>query len=217
MLELKGATVTVDAMHCQRDTARAIRDANADYLMQVKANQRSLHEYVELFFDEAIAYVWQHTGHAFHETIDKDHGRIERRRCWSTWDIGWLKRRIQDAPWPDLAGIVCVESERHVAGNVSRERRYDLTSRDPYDAEALLAAVRGHWAIENSLHWCLDVAFDEDRRRLRQDHAAENFSRVCRLATNLLRRDTTTKAGINARRKRAGWDHQFLLHLIQLA
>ena len=146
-----GERVAIDGKTLRRsfDTARAIRDADAHYLMQVKANPRSLHQDVKLFFDQAIAHGWQHTGHAFHETIDKDHGRIERRRCWSTWGIGWLKRRNQDAPWPDLA--------------------------------------------------------------------AENFSRVCRLTTNLLRRDTTTKAGINARRKRAGWDHQLRLHLIQLA
>ena len=217
LLDLRGATVTVDAMHCQRDTAQVIRDAGADYLMQVKANQRTLHEDVKLFFDEAIAHGWAHTGHAFHETVEKDHGRIETRRCWSTWEVGWLTRTPRDRPWPDLAGILCVEAERKTAGKVSRERRYYLTSRDAHDAEALLAAVRGHWSIENSLHWCLDVAFDEDQRRLRSGHAAENFSRLCRLATNLLRKDTTTKAGLGARRKRAGWDHDYLMHLIQLA
>lgn len=214
LLDLEGATVTVDAMHCQKDTAQAIRDAKADYLMQVKANQKSLHEDVKLFFDEAIEHRWQHTGHAFHETIEKDHGRIETRRCWSTWEIDWLKQRVD---WPGLASIVCVEAERQIAGKVSRERRYYLSSLAGRDAAAVLTAIRGHWSIENRLHWCLDVCFGEDQSRLRQGHAAENFSRLNRLSMNLLRQDRTIKVGLQAKRKRAGWDHDYLLHLIRQA
>lgn len=211
LLDLKGKTVTVDAMHCQKKTAKAIRDADAHYLMQVKANQKTLLEDVKLFFDEAIEHGWQHTGYAWHETIDKDHGRIETRRCWSTWDIGWLKKR---ADWPGLESIVCVEATRDIGGKVSCERRYYLSSRDGKDAKAMLEAVRGHWSIENQLHWCLDMCFGEDDRRVRQGHAAENFSRLNRLVLNLLRQDTKLKVGLNAKRKRAGWDHDYLLHLI---
>lgn len=211
LLDLKGKTVTVDALHCQKDTARAIRDAGADYLMQVKANQPTLHDDVKLFLDEAIEHRWQHTGHAYHETVEKGHGRVETRRCWSTWDIGWLKTR---ADWPGLASIACVEAERWVAGKTSQQRRYFLSSLDGRDAAAILAAVRGHWSIENQLHWCLDVCFEEDQHRVRQAHAAQNFSRLNRLALNLLRQDQTIKVGLKAKRKRAGWDHDYLLHLL---
>lgn len=212
LLDLKGKTITVDAMHCQKKTAQSIREAKADYLMQVKLNQKTLHEDVKLFFDEAIQNGWEHTGYAWHETIDKDHGRIETRRCWSTWDIAWLKKR---ADWPGLASIVCVEATRDIAGKVSCERRYYLSSRDGKDAKAMLEAVRGHWSIENNLHWCLDVCFGEDDNRIRQGHAAENFSRLSRLALNLLRQDKTRKIGLSAKRKNAGWDHDYLLQLIR--
>jgi len=214
LLDLQGATVTVDAMHCQKDTAAAIRQAKADYLMQVKANQPSLHENVKLFFDEAIEHRWQHTGHAYHQTVEKDHGRIETRRCWSTWEVGWLKKHVD---WPGLASLACVEAERRIAGKVSCERRYYLSSIDGRDAAVVLEAIRGHWSIENALHWCLDVCFDEDQHRLRQGHAAENFSRLNRLAMNLLRQDRTLKVGLQAKRKRAGWDHDYLLQLIRKA
>lgn len=211
LLDLRGATVTVDALHCQKDTATAIRNAGANYLMQVKANQPSLHEDVKLFFDEAIAHRWEHTGHAFHETVEKDHGRIEIRRCWSTWEINWLQRRVD---WPGLGSIVCIEAQRTVDGRTSCERRYFLSSLEGRDAAAMLAATRGHWSIENRLHWCLDVCFGEDQCRLRQGHAAENFSRLNRLCTNRLRQDRTLKVGLRAKRLRAGWDHEYLLHLI---
>lgn len=196
LLDLNGKTVTVDAKHCQKKTAQTIRDARADYLMQVKANQKTLHEDVKLFFDEAI---------------DKYHGRIETRRCWSTWDIDWLKRRTD---WPGLKSIVFVEALREVKGKTSSERRYYLRSRDDRDGQAMLAAVRGHWSIENQLHWCLDVCFGENDHRLRQGHSAENFSRLNRLVMNLLRQDHSIQVGLNAKRKRAGWDHDNLLPCI---
>jgi predicted transposase YbfD/YdcC len=211
LLDLNGATVTVDAMHCQKSTAKAIRKAGGDYLMQVKMNQKSLHEDIELFFDEAIEHGWRHTGYAFDETIEKDHGRIETRRCWSTWEVDWLNQRFN---WPELSSIVCVEAKREVAGQASTERRYYLSSHNGRDAAALLAASRGHWAIENSLHWSLDVSFGEDQSRLRQGHAAENFARLRRLALNLLKKDKTHKIGLKAKAKACGWDHDYLLKVL---
>jgi len=182
LLDLRGATVTVDAMHCQKKTATAILDARADYIMQAKANQRGVYDDVKLFFDEAIEHGWVHTGHRLAQTVEKGHGRIETRRCWSTWEVGWLQKRIK---WPGLKSIVCIEAVREIDGKTSTQRRYYLSSRDGRDAAAMLGAIRGHWGIENRLHWALDVSLGEDACRVRQGHAAENFSRVRRLALNL--------------------------------
>ena len=217
MLDLKGAIVTADAMHCQKKTARQIVDQGGDYLMQVKDNQRTLHEDVKLFFDEAIDAGWAHTGHAYHETIEKDHGRLETRRLWCTWEVGWLQRH---AKWPQLASMVCVESVRQVIGppgepgRTSVERRYYLSSLDGRDVRAMLGWVRGHWSVENSLHWCLDMSFREDECRLRKGHGAENFSRLRRWSLNLLKAERTTKAGIKAKRLKCGWDHDYLLQIL---
>ncbi len=189
VLDLHGATVTIDAMGCQKNIAAQIITGQGHYLLAVKENQPTLHEEVKLFMDEAIAGGWEHTGHSFHREVEADHGRIETRRCWATWDVGWF----QDAKdWPGFASIVCVESLREVmGGKTTCERRYYISSHDPRkpatDAKFLAGAVRGHWGIENRLHWCLDVCFQEDRSRVRQKHAAQNLSRVRRLCLNLLR------------------------------
>lgn len=212
MLDLQGAVVTVDAMHCQKKTAEQIVDQGGDYLMQVKENQQTLHEEVKLFFDEAIQGGWAHTGHAFHETVEKDHGRIETRRLWCTWEAGWLQRH---AHWPGLRSMVCIEATREVVGGqTSVERRYYLSSLDGRDAVLMLDYVRGHWSVENQLHWSLDVTFREDQSRLRKGHGAENFSRLRRWALNLLKAEKTTKAGIQGKRLKCGWDHHYLLKVL---
>lgn len=217
MLDLKGAIVTADAMHCQKKTAQQIIDQGGDYLLQVKDNQKTLHEEVKLFFNEAIQAGWDHTGYAFHETVEKDHGRIETRRCWCTWEVRWLRRQVK---WPGLSSMVCVESTRELidpaggVGKASVQRRYYLGSRDGRDAQAVLGWGRGHWSVENNLHWCLDVSFDEDACRLRQGHGAQNVSRLRRWALNLLKAESTTKAGIKAKRLQCGWNHDYLLKVL---
>jgi len=191
VLDLRGATVTIDAMGCQKDIAAQIvaPEKGGHYLLAVKDNQPTLHEEVKLFLDEAIAGGWEHTGHSFHQEVEGDHGRVETRRCWATGEIDWF----QDAKdWPGFRSIVCVESLREVmGGKATTERRYYISSHDPRkpttDARFLLEAVRGHWGIENRLHWCLDVCFHEDQSRVRKQHGAQNFSRVRRLCLNLLR------------------------------
>lgn len=191
LLDLADATVTIDAMGCQKEIAAQIvsPEKKGHYLLAVKDNHPTLHEEVKLFLDEAIAGGWEHTGHSFHQEVEGDHGRVETRRCWATWEIDWF-RDAQD--WPGFASIVCVESLREVmGGKTTCERRYYISSHDPRkeatDARFLLGAVRGHWGIENRLHWCLDVCFKEDHSRVRTGHAAANLSRVRRLSMNLLR------------------------------
>jgi len=230
LLELRGAIVTIDAIGCQKDIAAKIIEGGGDYLLQIKANQPTLLEEVQLLFDEAIGHRLgvsslrseasgsrtgsnrcQQMGHARYETIEKDHGRIETRRLYSTWEVGWFTDRNA---WAALGSFACVESTRQVEGKVSTERRYYLSSLDGRDARRMLEAVRGHWSVQNSLHWSLDVTFREDDCRVRQGHAAEHLARIRRLVLGLLKRETTFKAGLKRKRMRCALDHDYLLKVL---
>jgi len=212
LLDLNGAIVTADAMHCQKKTAKVIRQGKGDYLLQVKDNQPSLHENIELLFDQGLTDDCRGVRYDFAETTEAGHGRIETRRCWCSDDI------VGVAPsddWPDLKTVVCVERIRRIGTETTRKRHYYISSL-PADAETLLSCSRNHWGVENQLHWRMDVVFHEDARRIRKDHAAENYTRLSRIALNLLKADTSVKASIRQKRKLAGWDHDFLLNLITL-
>lgn len=210
LLNLDGVVVTIDAMGCQKEIARQIVEQGGDYILAVKDNHPTMHEEVSFLFEEAIATGFE-MPHAHHKTVEKDHGRIETRECWCVWDIGWFQDRDQ---WSGLRSFVCVEATREIGEKISRERRYYIASLNGRDSEAMLNAVRGHWGIENRLHWSLDMSFDEDRRRLRKDHAAENFSRLCRIALNLLKAEKSLKKSIKTKRLNCGWDHDYLLKVL---
>jgi len=216
LLDIKNATVSIDAMGCQKNIAQKILDGGGDYLLAVKDNHKTLHEDIRFYLDEAITQNFDNLKHVATATTDADHGRLEQRRLWASADVNWLKQQGHD--WPSVRGIVCVESERLVFGQASPtiERRYYITSHDPHvlGADALLAHVRGHWGVENQLHWQLDVSFREDERRLRKGHGAENFSRLCRLALNLLKSEKSLKLGIANKRLNCGWDHDYLLKVL---
>jgi len=217
LLDLEGATVTLDALGCQRDVAREVIERGGDYVLAVKANQPKLHAKVKALLDEAILDDFQDMGHSSWRAPDAEggHGRIESRRAWVTDEVRHLGDKLL-AQWPGLAAIAAVECERQTLGaaSTSVERRYFISSHKGVDAEAVATAVRGHWAVENKLHWQLDVSFREDERRIRKDHGAENYSRLCRLALNLLKRDKTVKIGIHGKRLKAGWDEPYLLRLL---
>jgi len=211
LLDLNGAIVTVDAMNCQKETAGKIIAGGGDYVMQVKGNQQKLHEQLIVDLDEAVRLNFQGMEHDSMETVDGDHGRIETRRLWCTSDVSWVPNREQ---WPGLKSVAVVECKREVmGGKTSIERRYFIASL-PANAKQLLSAVRGHWGVENSLHWCLDVSFREDECRIRTGHGAENFSRLRRLSLNLLKAETSVKVGIATKRLRCGWDHDYLLKVL---
>ncbi len=209
-LDVSGCTVTIDAMGCQKEIATTIVDRGADYVLSLKENQPQLYQDVTDTFDQARQTSFACLDHDFHETVNKNHGRIETRRCWAVSDSDHLSYINDSNEWTKLASVVMVESERIEDSKASTQTRYYISSL-PNDARRLLASVRAHWGIENSVHWVLDVAFGEDDSRVRTGNAAENLSVLRRMALNMLKRETTSQGGVAAKRKRAGWDEDYLL------
>lgn len=211
LLELKGCLVTIDAMGCQRDIAQSIVEAGADYLLAVKGNQGTLEEDVEQEFKEAQADGFAHMDCLYRETLDKGHGRIEKRQYWYTHDIqglGTLDR------WSKLNGMVMCRATRTVNGETSVEDRYFITSDTGNDVEKIASAIRAHWRVENSLHWVLDIAFDEDQCRIRSGYAAENLATIRKLALNVLKNSKSKKGGVKAKRLQAAWDNDYLREIL---
>ena len=216
LLDLSGATVTIDAIGCQTEIARQIVEAEGDYVLAVKQNQPTLHHKVQTLLNEAIIDGFDGMHNDRFESIDgSDHGRIETRRVWVTNEVRWLGEELLEH-WPGLASVAAVECQREnlTTGKTSVERRYFISSRKGVDARAMAHAVRRHWSVENQLHWQLDVSFNEDQSRIRKHHGAENHSRLRRLALNLLKRDKSVKIGIHGKRLKAGWDEPYLLRLL---
>ncbi|MGH6629547.1 MAG: ISAs1 family transposase [Burkholderiales bacterium] len=215
LLDLAGATVTIDAIGCQTEIAGKIVGNGGDYVLAVKENQPALHDTLKRNLDEMILEKFADVRHGFVETVDGDHGRIETRRVWVTDQLDdWLDES-QRSRWAGLRSVAVVESMREIPSKpTSIERRYFISSLAGTEAPRMAACVRGHWSVENRLHWVLDVSFAEDQARQRKDHSAENFSRLRRIALNLLRRETTKKRGIKGKRLNAAWDHDYLLKLV---
>jgi predicted transposase YbfD/YdcC len=209
MLAIEGAIVTIDAMGCQRAIAQKIIDKKADYILALKGNQTSLHADVALFVTEQKDNGFKGTPTSSHQTVDGDHGRIETRTMTVIEDTAWLKERH---PWPGLETIVVVDSQREIADKTERETRLYISSLTG-DAEALGAIIRAHWAIENSLHWIMDMTFRDDECRLRTDHAPANFTTIRHMAHNLIRK-APGKDSFRLRRKVAAWDDDFLASLL---
>jgi len=209
ILAIEGAIITIDAMGCQRDIAQTVIDKKADYVLALKGNQGSLREDVELFAMEQKAKGFTDTQISQDTTVDGDHGRIETRTTTVIHDVKWLQKRHD---WPGLKGVVIIESTREISGKVERERRCYITS-SLMLASRLGPVVRSHWAIENSLHWVMDMVFRDDESRVRNDHAPANFTTIKHMALNLLRRPSS-KQSLRGRRKAAAWDDDFLASLI---
>lgn len=207
LLELAGATVTLDAMHCQVETAQAILDREADYLLSVKENQRTLHQYLRQKFEACCDVDFQVDGLRRLVTQERSHGREERRQYYvleaSSADRKALKR------WPGLKSLIMVFRQRTTGETEQMEMTYFISSHAP-KVRALAKHIRGHWAIETSLHHVLDVTFTEDASRIRRGTAPEISASIRRLALNILQQDTTVKDNIRGKRLRAGWDEQVL-------
>lgn len=198
LLHIEGAIVTIDAMGCQREIAKQIVDQKADYILALKGNQGTLREDVELFVDEQKASNFKDTQVTQHETTEADHGRIETRKVTVIHDIEWLQKRHN---WPGLASVVMVESRRELDAKVETETRFYISSLTR-PAEQLGPMIRSHWAIENSHHWILDVAMDDDLGRLRTQNAPHNFATVKAVAKNLIMYRKNPKISFRRTRKR---------------
>jgi predicted transposase YbfD/YdcC len=209
MMAIEGAIVTIDAMGCQRDIAQKVIDQKADYVLALKGNQGALREDVDVFVAEQKATGFQDTEISRDTTIDGDHGRIETRTTTVIHDVTWLQERHQ---WPGLKGVVMVESSREIGGKTEQETRFYITSLVLL-ANLLGPIVRSHWAVENSLHWVMDMIFRDDECRIRTDHAPANFTTIKHMAHNLIRKPSG-KDSLRLRRKVAAWDDDFLASLI---
>jgi predicted transposase YbfD/YdcC len=209
MLAIEGAVVTIDAMGCQRDIAQTIIDKKADYILALKGNQGTLKDDVKLFVDEQKAVDFKDAKVSRDKTVDGDHGRIETREVTVVHDVEWLRERHD---WPGLKSVVVVESTREVAGKIDREMRLYITSLVLL-ANQIGPMIRGHWMIENGLHWVLDMIFRDDECRVRTNNAPANFAIIKHIAYNLMRR-ASTKDSMRLRRKVAAWDDKFLASLI---
>jgi predicted transposase YbfD/YdcC len=208
-LALEDCVVTVDAIGCQTAIATQITSQGADYVLALKDNQPTLQSAVAICFAEGQASGFVAGHHDTRRTVEKGHGRIEGRQVWTVDDPALLAYLNPQGAWPNLRSVAMVVAERRMQAETTRETRYYVSSL-PGDAARLGDAVRGHWGIENRLHWVLDIAFREDESRVRQGHADQNLAVRRRLALNLLRQEPTAKVGIKAKRLKAGWDHAYL-------
>jgi predicted transposase YbfD/YdcC len=209
-LLLKGCLVTIDAMGCQKAIAARIVKQECDYALMVKNNQPTLAAAIAGFFEAAEQSGYQGVSHTRAEWVEKDHGRIETRRCVVTDDL----RCLGDGHgWAGAKALVMVESTRDINGVAGTERRYYISSRLA-DAERMGTVVRGHWGVENGLHWSLDVVFGEDQARMREGNSAENFSILRRISLNLIRLDKSVKAGVKNKRLLACCDDAYRQELL---
>jgi predicted transposase YbfD/YdcC len=206
LLDLRGATVTIDAMGCQKAIAQQVRDQGADYLLAVKGNQENLQKLLQFYFGRGHSNLerWKL------KTLEKDHGRVDQRSY-----------TVMAAPlaicrlWPDAKSIVRACRETTIQGEKTQEVR-DFISSLPPKVETLASLVRGHWGIENKLHWSLDVTFREDQSRIRQGHAAENAALLRRLALSILKQDTRYSNSLRGKRLRAAWENRVLEHFLTI-
>jgi predicted transposase YbfD/YdcC len=211
-LALEGCIITIDAMGTQPNIAQAIRHRGADYILAVKDNQPTLAESIGDFIS-AFAAAPGKTPHQVHEVVEKDHGRLEVRRCHVFDQLDCLHAPER---WPDLKSFAMITSERTIKGKTTVEHRFYISSLAP-DAQRMNQAVRQHWRVENSLHWCMDVVFGDDQMRARTDHAAQNFAVLRQFVLNLLRlAPAKRKGGLKVQRLIAATSDTFRAQVLGL-
>jgi len=213
LLDIKGSIVTIDAMGCQTAIAQKILDGGGDYVLALKENQKGTLDFAKYLFDCEKKNDFRGVLHTENTSIDKGHGRIETRRTFAIGNLEAIDGLDFKAKWAGLQSLALVESTREINGSSTTESRYYISSL-PADAKIIGDSVRSHWCIENSLHWVMDVTFHEDYARNRKDNSAANMSTMRHFALNLIKQDKTAKGSIKVRRKKAGWNDEYLLKLI---
>lgn len=213
LLDVTGCIVTIDAMGTQTAIAEQIVAQGADYVLAVKDNQERLAVDVRATFTEAEQLHFKHVPHDYAKTIDKGHGRIDTRECWTIAREDYLEALRTAGAWVGLRSVAMVRATRQVGQAITVFTRYYISSLDGHAAR-LLDATRSHWGVENDLHWTLDIAFREDESRVRVGHGPENLAVLRHMALNVLKQETTAKLGIKAKRLKAGWDEAYLLRLL---
>jgi len=216
ILAISGCIVTIDAMGTQTNIAKTIVNAGADYVLSVKENQGYLFKDISTLFAVDQAQNFKYASYEYKQTINKGHGRIEVRECWSTSNPEYLKLIRGVENWLGLQSICMVVCTRIIAGRETKKVRYNISSLLS-NAEQILQAVRKHWSIENKLHWILDVALNEDHSRVRKDQAPENFAVLRHIALNLLKQEKTAKGGIHAKQFQAALREDYLLKVLASA
>jgi predicted transposase YbfD/YdcC len=217
MLDISGCIVTIDAIGTQKEIARQIIEQDGDYVLALKDNQPHLREDVQGLFTWADNCAYEAIRSAHCQTVNKGHGRVEIRDCWTITDPSCTAMLTKPEEWTGLQTVARVRAERRCGGQSTVEERYYISSlpdEGAPTAERVLHAVRSHWGIENQLHWVLDMAFREDECRIRKDHGAENFAVLRHIALSLLKQDMQTRLGVHGKRLKAAWDTDYLEHLL---
>jgi len=212
LLDLAGCIITIDAMGTQTAIAAQIYNAKADYVLALKANHPTLHAQVKDWFDQAQALNFEGITVSYDERVEKGHHRTEKRLVW-TVPVSQLPPLHQQADWAGLKTLVMVVRVRHLWNKTTREIQFYLTSLES-DACKLGQTIRLHWGIENSLHWTLDVTFNEDASRVRTGHAPQNLALLRRIALNALNREESFKRSNRQKSHRAGMDNNYMLTIL---
>lgn len=212
LLTIKGSIITIDAMGCQKAIVQQIKSQEGEYVIAVKKNQSKLHAEIENFFQQAKEVLPEEAGCDFERILEKNRGRIEERKIWAC-NFDWVDNKKILEGWTGIKSAVCVESDRTHKGKTTTEFRYYISSLEPI-AEQHAQITRSHWGVENKVYWHLDVTFGEDQSKIRAGHGAENIALMRKSALNLLKADTSVKAGIENKRKMAGWNPDYLLKIL---
>jgi predicted transposase YbfD/YdcC len=213
MLDVKDATITTDAMGCQKEIVKKIREKQAHYVLALKGNQGHCHEEISLFL-RTLEHEKVKGNYRYEQTIDGEHGRIETREYWTSDRLNWFEGKSE---WKDLTTATMVKSTREINGETSVEYRYYISDHALSESEKTTRAIRSHWQVENCLHWSLDVSFNEDRWRSKLGNCAANIGLINKLALNLLKAEKSVKNGIKTKRLMAGWDENYLMKVLGLA
>ena len=204
LLQVKGCIVTTDAAGTYEPFAETIVEKGGEYVLAVKGNQERLHEDLKSLIAYAQEESFRGVAHDPYCSIEKGHGRIDVRGWWAISEADFLEHVRGRRGWPELKTVAMVTSERRMAEKTTREVRYYISS-VPSDARLILRAVRGHWSVENSLHWVLDMVFRGGESRLRKDNGAHNSALLRRISLNLLKQEQTSKLSLRGKRLLAGW------------